>query len=387
MNLPKGIVLVGDPGIGKTYLSQFIFSKIRGEVLYLKKDSDTRFPNMKKTYADAREIRDKIQKPVVLFMDELGYICSVTDEVELKEFQEELSGIQSKRNNGIYFVGTSNELSKNVEITRKHPLFRPGRLEIIELSPPNLQAKAKIFDLYLRKTEMKYEGDCDTIARMVPNNQTGAFIRHVVEITHATLLLKNRSSISDIDLLKTLVQTLSGNRIDDILNHEQRQRVAYHELGHYLVARELGFNVGFVSIDNFADSLGRAYLEVHDSDVLHTKEDVEKRIKIYMGGYLLENQKYDKNCSIGFLEDSKKIHNAYLFLYALNNIGVNPVHLFPNNKGEYLVQVKIPDDELKQFEDDVKKIFKKYEGQINSLVNLLMEKGIVYSKELEELLK
>lgn len=394
VEMPKGVVIVGPPGVGKTLLARYIFTKVEGEVLRIQAESEfisRGAERIKNLYESARKKRDNSSNPVILFKDEIGLKLPSFVGVEGQILLEELSGINSERNDGIFFVATTNQqpikseyyLDEYSLLSKDSPLYRPGRLEVIEISPPNLNAKAKIFELYLKKylkkTGGKYVGNSVDIASMVPFFQTGAFIQKVVNETFS-----RTAEITDEELLRTITFVLLGNKQEAILSKEQRVRVAKHELGHYFVAKELGYNVAFVSVDCHSTTLGYAHLCPHESDIVTENQDLINRMKIFMGGYVTEMIGSKRRLSTGCLVDLEKINMLYRFLYALENRGIDPVYLFHGYGREAKIpNLEIPKQQLEQYEEEVKGILTKVLDKIPPLAEYVASKGMVHSSELD----
>lgn len=388
IDLPKGFVITGAAGVGKTLLSRYLFTQMQGEVLELKRDRCIGEPSMiKNVYKVARTKRDKSKKPVVIFRDEIGLdIMGMRDEG--LNLLSELSGVNSKKNDGIFFVATTNQpltgsrflLEEYSLRSKESPIYRPGRLEVIEILPPNLEAKAKIFELYLNKTGAKYEGNPAEVASMIPYFQTGAFIEKVVNETFS-----HTSEITDTELLKTITAILMGNKQEAMLSTEQKVKVARHELGHYFIARSLGYKVAFVSVECHSDSLGYAHLCPHESDILTKQGDLVNRIKIFIGGYTAEMMESESNLTTGCIGDLESLNRMYRYKYLLDNRGVDPVyylHGYSAEKGPK--ELKIPDEELKKLEGEVKTELEKYKDKFQPLAELIASKGIVHTTELEK---
>jgi len=400
IDLPRGVMFVGPPGVGKTMISRYIFSKVQGKVLELTKSEMSGFQNIRRAFEVAREKRDKSNRPVVLFRDEARSDYG-RDALDLLE---ELSGINSSSNKGIYFVCTTNQQlfkdpnnkGQNSNPTnladRNAAIYRPGRLEIIDISPPNLEAKSRIFELFLNREGIRYEGNPEDIASMVPYFQTGAFIENTVNETirskKAQRLIRGEPDdiqvISDHDLLLTLNSLLTGNRQDTMLNEKQRIRVAKHELGHLLVGKELGYRMAFVSVETHSGMGGYTHLSPHESDILATEQDLENRMKIFMGGYVAEQMFYNDGISLGSLDDLKQINLINRYLTAVRKREIDPNFLFNLNEYGGVARNDTPKDMLNKLESDSRGIIDKHRDKMDMLAKLVVDNGIVHISEIEK---
>ncbi len=385
VEVPRGVVLVGPPGSGKTLLARYFFTKTPGTVFRLNRGEFEGFGKISAAYEEARKRRDKTGKPVILFQDEIGIDYTERNTMTLLE---ELSGVQSERNAGIYLLGTTNKDVTRSKVTlhsmesQQSPAYRPGRLDVLFVSPPSLESKARIFSYYLSHDGVRYDEDPMEIATCVPMHETGAFVKAVVDEAKQMRFAAGAMDvpITNMDLLRALNARLMGNKLDVALTPEQKKRVAVHEIGHYLVARYLGYRAAFISAEEHMNSLGYAHLVAHESDILTLETDLERRMKIFIAGHCAEHLLYG-NRSVGLLEDQRNVLTVYRYLHAIRNRQVDANFLFHYN-GSALPRLDMPRQLVSDLERDVVIILRQYENGIKPASEYVVEHGTVHVSEL-----
>jgi len=239
--VPKGVLLVGPPGTGKTLLAR----AVAGEAavpFFLISGSD--FVEMFVGVGAAR-VRDlfekaKAQAPCIIFIDELDavgrqrgvHMGAVNDEREqtLNQLLVGMDGFEA--NVGVIVLAATNR----PEVLDR-ALLRPGRFDRqVVVDAPDLEGRLAVLKLHVRNKPLAKTADLRKIARQTPGF-SGADLANVVNEAALLAARHDAKQIGDKDLEEAVEKVVAGpERKSRRLNEEEKQRVAYHEVGHALVA-------------------------------------------------------------------------------------------------------------------------------------------------------
>lgn len=236
--LPKGALLVGPPGCGKTMLAKAIAKEAGVKFFYA---SGSEFDEMF-VGVGSRRVRElfaaaKANSPALIFIDEidsLGGKRSVTDRshsrMTLNQLLAEMDGFQSA-DEVIVIAAT------NTPETLDKALTRPGRFDTtISVDPPDLRGRAQILEGYLQKIKHDNSFGPMDIARAT-SGMTGAELSHLVNVAAIRAAILNKSAVSndEIEYAKDRVMMGAENR-SKVIPEEEKRITAWHEGGHALVA-------------------------------------------------------------------------------------------------------------------------------------------------------
>jgi cell division protease FtsH len=301
-NIPKGVLLVGLPGTGKTLLARAVAGEA-GVPFFSLSGSD--FVEMFVGVGAAR-VRDlfeqaKAQAPCIIFIDELDaigrergvHIGAGNDEREqtLNQLLVEMDGFDA--NVGVIILAATNR----PEVLDR-ALLRPGRFDRqVVIDPPDLDGRAAILKVHARGKPLAENVDLRQIARGTPGF-SGADLANA--LNEAALLAARRSSkvITQKDLEDAVEKVLAGpERKSRRLDEAEKRRVAYHEVGHALVAAysEHADQVHKVSIvPRGRAALGYTLQLPIQEQFLLTQSELFDRIKGLLGGRASEEVVYDE---------------------------------------------------------------------------------------------
>ena len=243
--IPKGVLLVGPPGTGKTLLARAVAGEAEVPFFYI---SASEFIELFVGLGAAR-VRDLFQQardraPAIVFIDEIdsvgqarsgagGYQMGSHQEQEqtLQQLLTEMDGFEP--NSGVIIVAASNRPE-----VLDPALLRPGRFDRqIQVNLPDIKGREEILGIHARNVQMGADADLKVLARRTPGF-SGAQLANVINEGALLAARKGRERVAMQDLEEAIDRVIAGlERRSQVLGDQERRLVAYHELGHALVAR------------------------------------------------------------------------------------------------------------------------------------------------------
>jgi cell division protease FtsH len=313
--VPKGILLVGPPGTGKTLLAKAVAGEAGVPFFSI---SGSEFVEMFVGVGAAR-VRDLFEQarktaPCIIFIDELdalgrsrvaGPFSGGMDEKEqtLNQLLAELDGFDPSA--GVILLAATNR----PEILDP-ALLRAGRFDRqVLVDRPDRKGRLEILKVHVRKVQLAPNLDLDAIAGLT-TGFTGADIANLVNEAAIVATRRNAASININDFTEAIERIVAGlEKKSRVLNAEERRRVAYHEMGHALVAATLpGVDpVQKVSIiPRGVGALGYTIQRPTEDRFLLGKVNLENRIAVLMGGRAAEQLLFDGDISTGAADDLQR---------------------------------------------------------------------------------
>ncbi len=293
--LPKGVLLYGSPGTGKTLLARAVAGEA-GVPFFTASGSE--FVEMF-VGVGASRVRDLFERakksaPAIIFLDELDAVGRSRfagiggghDEREqtLNQMLVELDGFESKE--GIILIGATNR--PDVLDTA---LLRPGRFDRrINVPVPDKKGRLEILAVHTKKIKLTADTDLSVIARHTPGF-TGADLANIVNEAAILAAKKEQKSVDLKDLEEAIEKSIAGpQRKSRIISESEKKIVAYHEAGHTLVAKTLpGCDpVHKVTIIPRGPALGYTMQMPLEDKYLTSKTEILNRLCVLLGGRAAE---------------------------------------------------------------------------------------------------
>jgi cell division protease FtsH len=313
--MPKGVLLVGPPGTGKTLLAKAVAGEARVPFFSI---SGSEFVEMLVGVGAAR-VRDLFQQahqkaPAIIFIDELdalgrargiGPFAGGHDEKEqtLNQLLVELDGFDSR--SGLVILAATNR----PEILDP-ALLRAGRFDRqVLVDRPDKKGRIEILKVHMKKVRVAEGVDADAVAALTPGF-TGADLANLVN--EAALLATRRAAdaVSMSDFNNAVERMIAGlEKRNRLLNAKEREIVAYHEMGHALVALSLPGTdpVHKVSIiPRGVGALGYTIQRPIEDRFLMTKEELENKMAVLLGGRAAELIVFN-HLSTGAADDLRRV--------------------------------------------------------------------------------
>ncbi|KAL3093217.1 hypothetical protein niasHT_022667 [Heterodera trifolii] len=335
--LPKGALLTGPPGCGKTLLAKALAAESSVPFINI---NGTEFVEMIGGLGASR-IRQlfkaaKSRAPCIIYIDEIDAIGRKrnsghgNDEQEhtLNQLLVEMDGMDTAK--GIVVIGSTNR----PDMLDK-ALLRPGRFDRnVSVDLPTLIERRELFDLYLRKIKKdnRLTGISHRLAQLTPGF-SGADIANVINeaAIHAATIQKKMVEIEDVDY--ALQKILAGpEKRSKVLVKEEREIVAYHESGHALVGWLLEHTEALLKvtiIPRTSAALGFAQYSPKDRK-LFTREELIDRICMMLGGRAAENVTFGR-ITTGAQNDLEKVTKqaqAMVKMYGMSDV-LGPINFTP----------------------------------------------------------
>jgi cell division protease FtsH len=295
--MPKGVLLVGPPGTGKTLLAKAVAGEAKVPFFSI---SGSEFVEMFVGVGAAR-VRDLFQRahqkaPAIIFIDELdalgrargiGPYAGGHDEKEqtLNQLLVELDGFDSR--SGLVILAATNR----PEILDP-ALLRAGRFDRqVLVDRPDKKGRVQILQVHMKKVKIAADVDADKVAALTPGF-TGADLANLVNEAALLATRRGADATSMADFGNAVERIVAGlEKRNRLLNPKEREIVAYHEMGHALVAMALpGIDpVHKVSIiPRGIGSLGYTIQRPTEDRFLMTREELQNKMAVLLGGRAAE---------------------------------------------------------------------------------------------------
>ncbi len=330
--IPKGVLLVGPPGTGKTLLAKAIAGEA-GVPFFSLSGSD--FVEMFVGVGAAR-VRDMFQQaetkaPCIIFIDELdalgksrgGNIVGSHDEREqtLNALLVEMDGFES--NAGVIVMGATNRPE-----TLDQALLRPGRFDRhVLVDRPDILGREEILKVHVKNVKLDDSVDLPKVAAITPGF-VGADLANLVNEAALLAARADKETVSMDEFNEGVERVTAGlEKKQRVMNDDEKQRVAYHESGHALVAYSLPNTdpVHKVSIiPRGLAALGYTMQRPEGDRFLATKSELESRIQVLLAGTIAEEMMYQLDISTGAqndLERATDIARGMVMQYGMSRLG------------------------------------------------------------------
>lgn len=326
-SMPKGILLVGPPGTGKTMLAKAVAGEANVPFFSI---SGSEFVEMF-VGMGASKVRDlfkqaKEKAPCIVFIDEIDAIGKKRDgqfggnderEQTLNQLLTEMDGFDE--NNGVIILAATNRPE-----SLDPALLRPGRFDRrVPVELPDLKGREEILKVHAKKIKIADDVDYNKIARMA-SGASGAELANIVNEAALRAVRDHRAFVTQEDMEESIEVVIAGyQKKNAILTDKEKLIVAYHEIGHALVAAKQTNSAPVQKITivpRTSGALGYTMQVDEGNHYLMSKEELENKIATYTGGRAAEEIVFSSvtTGASNDIEQATKLARAMITRYGMS---------------------------------------------------------------------
>ena len=326
-SMPKGILLVGPPGTGKTMLAKAVAGESNVPFFSI---SGSEFVEMF-VGMGASKVRDlfaqaKEKAPCIVFIDEIDAIGKRRDgqlggnderEQTLNQLLTEMDGFEG--NTGVIILAATNRPE-----ALDPALTRPGRFDRrVPVELPDLKGREAILKVHAQKIKTAPDVDFHTIARMAAG-ASGAELANIINEAALRAVRHNRIIVEESDLEESIEVVIAGyQKKNAVLSDREKRVVAYHEIGHALVAAMQNNSAPvqkITIIPRTSGALGYTMQVEQGDKYLLTKQEIEDKIAAYTGGRAAEEIVFNEitTGASNDIEQATKLARAMITRYGMS---------------------------------------------------------------------
>ena len=406
-SMPKGVLLVGPPGTGKTMLAKAVAGESNVPFFSM---SGSEFVEMF-VGMGASKVRDlfkqaKEKAPCIVFIDEIDAIGKKRDgqiggnderEQTLNQLLTEMDGFE--KNNGVIILAATNRPE-----TLDPALTRPGRFDRrVPVELPDLQGREAILKVHAKKVKLSDDVDLHTIARMA-SGASGAELANIVNEAALRAVRGSRKVVMEADLEESVEVVIAGyQKKNAVLSDKEKHVVAYHEIGHALVAALQSHSAPvqkITIIPRTSGALGYTMQVEQGDKYLLTKDEIEDKITTFTGGRAAEEVVFGEitTGASNDIEQATKLARAMITQYGMSEefdmVAIETVNnqylggdTTSNCSQETLREIDKKVVELvKTQHAKAKKILEENRDKLDELAAFLYEKETITGEEFMEIL-
>ena len=404
--IPKGALLVGQPGTGKTLLAKAVAGEAKVPFFSL---SGSDFVEMF-VGVGASRVRDlfkqaKDKSPAIIFIDEIDAIGRARGKNNMTGSNDERENTLNQLLTEMDGFGTSTNViilaaTNRADVLDK-ALMRAGRFDRqIYVDLPDVRERKEIFKVHLKPLKTTKTLDIDLLSKQTPGF-SGADIANVCNEAALIAARKNKKSVGKQDFLDAVDRIVGGlEKKNKIITQEEKKTIAFHEAGHAMVSWLLEYAAPLVKVTIVprGQSLGAAWYLPEERMIVRTEQMLDEMCAT-LGGRAAEKVIFDK-ISTGALSDLEKVTRqakAMVTVYGLNEEIGNITYYDSSGQSDYSFSKPYSEETAQKIDKEISKIVEnqykracdlvnKNQDKLTALANRLLEKEVIFKDDLVNIL-
>jgi len=404
--IPKGALLVGQPGTGKTLLAKAVAGEAKVPFFSL---SGSDFVEMF-VGVGASRVRDlfkqaKDKSPAIIFIDEIDAIGRARGKSNMTGSNDERENTLNQLLTEMDGFGTSTNViilaaTNRADVLDK-ALMRAGRFDRqIYVDLPDVRERKEIFKVHLKPLKTTKTLDIDLLSKQTPGF-SGADIANVCNEAALIAARKNKKSVGKQDFLDAVDRIVGGlEKKNKIITQEEKKTIAFHEAGHAMVSWLLEYAAPLVKVTIVprGQSLGAAWYLPEERMIVRTEQMLDEMCAT-LGGRAAEKIIFDK-ISTGALSDLEKVTRqakAMVTVYGLNEAIGNITYYDSSGQSDYSFSKPYSEETAQKIDKEISKIVEnqyqracdivdKNQDKLTELANRLLEKEVIFKDDLVSIL-
>ena len=378
VRLPRGVLLHGEPGLGKTLMATDLVAAMGRKSYILRKDkaNDEFVKTIGKVFAEAKK-----NAPSVIFLDDLDKFPSNSDTRNPEELIAVQSGIDSVKEADVFVVATANEFS-----VLPSALRRPGRFDIIlEISAPDRRDAVEIVRHYLSDKKIASDISVESIARLLDGSSCAA-LESILNEAGIYAGYENCTEIGRNHIIRAALRTVfSAEESVNAMPLAEKQEIAFHEAGH--AAAALAYDPEGVGLISVRPTKGetRGVTQVFKPDgYFGSYEKMRQRVVMLLSGRAAVELKFGI-IDVGAAQDMERA--SAIIERFITDYAVSGLSLFHPNRGidSWAQEDAIAVERgamLSRFYEDAKTLMRENWAFVEKLAERLVEKDTIIFEDI-----
>lgn len=389
----KGVLLVGPPGTGKTLMAKAaanytasVFLAASGSQ-FVQMYAGVGASRVRQLFKQARTMAERANKPsAIIFIDEIDVlgakrgknVSHLEYDQTLNELLTQMDGIESGEDVQILVVGATNRAD-----LLDPALLRPGRFDrIVQVELPDKAGRLHILNIHAANKPLAADVCLEQIAAET-HGFSGAHLENLLNEAAITALRDGRQEITQADLREAVEKVMLGEKSSRLLQKEERERVAYHEVGHAVIGELVRpGSVASITIVSRNRALGYIRQASQDDQYLYTKDQLLQAIQVCVAGAVMEEIIFGQRSTGAANDIEQAVSLAKRMVFAgLSPLGIVSSDLPAAELNAAVVQI------IQEQEKQVRKILSSRVDEVRSIAAHLLREETMNGDEFRLLLE